>query len=110
VDDADLPALYNGATAFIYPSLYEGFGLPVLEAMSCGTPVITSNTTSLPEVAGDAGILVNPHNIEEIALAIKEILSDEQLRDNLRMKGLQRAQNFTWEKTALQVWHVLSKI
>ncbi len=87
----DIPALLNGAEVFVYPSLYEGFGLPPLEAMACGTPVIASNTTSLPEVIGDAGVLVDPTSVEAIAEAIHRVLSDDQLRARLRMAGLKRA-------------------
>lgn len=100
VDDDDLPALYNLAELFVYPSLYEGFGLPPLEAMACGCPVITSNTSSLPEVVGDAGILVNPYDVDEIAKAIDLILSNENLRNELKEKGLEQAKNFSWRKTA----------
>jgi glycosyltransferase involved in cell wall biosynthesis len=102
IPDEDLPALYNGADLFVFPSLYEGFGLPVLESMACGTPVVTSNTSSLPEVAGDAAYLVDPQNVEEIADALKHVLSDVDLANDLRSRGLERAQNFTWEKTASQ--------
>ena len=107
VIDADLPALYSGALAFVYPSIYEGFGLPPLEAMACGTPVITSNTTSLPEVVGDAGLLFNPYNVDEIAATIREIISNENLRQELRQKGMARASQFSWETTAQRVWEVL---
>jgi glycosyltransferase involved in cell wall biosynthesis len=107
VSDQDLPALYSGALAFIYPSVYEGFGLPPLEAMACGTPVVVSNATSLPEVVGYAGILFDPFNVEEMAFAIERVIMDSTLRQNLRQKGLERAQQFTWERTAQQVWEVL---
>jgi glycosyltransferase involved in cell wall biosynthesis len=103
----DLPYLYSDAAVFILPSLYEGFGLPVLEAMACGCPVITSNISSMPEVAGDAAVLVNPYSVEEIASVIEKVLSDERLRASMRNKGLERAKQFSWEKTAgetLQVY------
>lgn len=100
VPDADLSTLYSGATAFIYPSLYEGFGLPVLEAMQCGTPVITSNTTSLPEVAGDAGILVDPQDQAALCQAMLNLLGNRQLCHELSQKGVERASNFSWEKCA----------
>ena len=96
----ELPYLYNGCEVFVYPSLYEGFGLPVLEAMSCGVPVITSKTSSLPEVVGDAGILVNPENCEEIVEAILFVLDNENMRKTLSKKGLERAKLFSWENTA----------
>ncbi|NIM91039.1 MAG: glycosyltransferase [Candidatus Aminicenantes bacterium] len=100
VDDQDLPYLFSGAEMFLYPSLYEGFGLPVLEAMACGTPVIASNLSSLPEITGEAGILVDPMNIEEIALAMEELSEDRKLQEELRKKGLERAKLFSWEKAA----------
>ena len=100
VADADLSALYGGATAFIYPSLYEGFGLPPLEAMCCGTPVITSNTTSLPEVVGDAGILVDPLDRDALTQAMLSLLKDSALGQTLRDRGLARSQTFSWAKCA----------
>lgn len=108
VNDHDLVAMYNAATLFVMPSLYEGFGLPVLEAMSCGTPVVTSGEGSLPEVAGDAAVIVDAYSIEDIAQNIDKVFSDEDLRSKLSEKGLERAQKFTWEKTAhqtLSVYH-----
>jgi len=95
VDDEDLPALYSQADFFVYPSLYEGFGLPPLEAMACGTPVLASNTSSLPEVIGDAGILVNPNSVDEIAQGILRVLRGENLRQELREKGLERVKQFS---------------
>jgi len=100
IPDEDLPYLYAGASVFVYPSLYEGFGLPPLEAMACGVPVVTSNISSLPEVVGEAGLKVNPYKEEEIALAIKKILVWEKLATSLRQKSLERAKVFSWEKTA----------
>ncbi len=100
VDEEDKPYLLKLARVFAFPSLYEGFGLPVLEAMAVGTPVVTSGVTSLPEVVGDAGLLVNPYNIEEIAFALDQLLTDEDLRARLTEKGLLRAKQFSWEKTA----------
>ena len=99
VDDEDLAPLYSNSEFFVYPSLYEGFGLPPLEAMQCGCPVITSNTSSLPEVVGDAGIMVDPNSEEEITAAMKKLYFDEALRKNLSEKGLARAQKFSWEKS-----------
>jgi glycosyltransferase involved in cell wall biosynthesis len=98
--DADLPALYNEAELFVFPSLYEGFGLPVLEAMACGTPVLTSNVSSLPEVAGDAAILIDPHDVHAIASGMRRALEDSALRADLRAKGLARASQFTWDRAA----------
>ncbi len=100
VPDRDLPALYSAAAAFVFPSLYEGFGLPVIEAMACGTPVITSNVSSLPEVAGDAALLVDPYNEEEIAAALLTLLRDPATAAQLRERGLARAATYTWERTA----------
>lgn len=100
VDETDLPALYGGADLFVLPSLYEGFGLPVLEAMACGTPVVTSNVSSLPEVAGDAAIFVDPYDVNAIADAMRRILGDSDLAADLRRRGLVRAQAFSWERTA----------
>lgn len=102
VSEADLPAIYGGAHAFIYPSRYEGFGLPILEAMACGTPVICSNTSSTPEVAGDAALLVNPDSTAEIVAAMQRISTDHDLRRGLIEKGFRRAEQFSWEKTARQ--------
>jgi len=100
ISEEDLLVLMNGAAVFTLVSLYEGFGLPPLEAMACGTPVIVSNISSLPEVVGDAGILVNPYDVDEIARAIHEVLVNERLREEMRVKGLERAKQFSWEKTA----------
>jgi alpha-1,3-rhamnosyl/mannosyltransferase len=100
VPEADLPALYSGALLFVFPSLYEGFGLPVLEAMACGTPVACSNTSSLPEVAGDAALLANPLDTQELARAMRTALEDESLRQEMSEKGLKRAQGFSWLRTA----------
>ncbi len=98
----DLRLLYAGAELFAFPSLYEGFGFPVLEAMACGTPVLTSNRTSLPEVAGDAALLVDPESAEEVTEGIRHILTDTSLRQSLRQKGVARAKEFNWETTARQ--------
>ena len=100
VADADVPLLMSGARMFLFPSLYEGFGLPPLEAMACGTPVVTANTSSLPEVAGDAALLADPYSVREIAAAIARLEEDEALRRSLIQKGLERAAQFTWEKSA----------
>ena len=108
VRDEDLPLLYSGATLFCYPSLYEGFGLPVLEAMACGTAVVASNTTSIPEVVGQAAILVDPANCEEIAAAMDLILNDSGRRDSLRSAGLERVAGFSWEQAARDTLSVLA--
>lgn len=100
VDDDVLPDLYSGAEAFIYPSLYEGFGLPVLEAMACGTAIITSNTTSLPEVVGEAGIRVDPTSDQDLYEGLGRILGDADLREQYALKGKERAASFRWQDTA----------
>jgi glycosyltransferase involved in cell wall biosynthesis len=102
-----LPVLLNQAIALVYPSLWEGFGFPVLEAMACGTPVITSNLSSLPEVAGDAALLVNPYSEAEITQAMQQILTDENTRSQLRSAGLARANQFSWTKTGAATAEIL---
>jgi glycosyltransferase involved in cell wall biosynthesis len=102
VDSEIVSALYVAADLFVYPSLYEGFGLPILEAMVCGTPVITANTSSIPEVAGDAAVLIDPYSVSEIESAIGDVLNNKQLRSDLIDRGEQRAQEFSWEKTATE--------
>lgn len=106
--DEDLPAMYSAADAFVYPSLYEGFGLPVLEAMSCGTPVVTSNLSSLPEVAGDAALLVDPRSGDELQAALRRCLDDAAWLEHAAAAGLQQAQRFSWDRAAAQTWQVLS--
>jgi glycosyltransferase involved in cell wall biosynthesis len=96
----DLPCWYNAAELFVYPSLYEGFGLPPLEAMACGTAVITSTASSLPEVVGEAGLLVDPAEPAALAMAMEQILSDRELRETVRAAGRVRAQGFSWKETA----------
>jgi glycosyltransferase involved in cell wall biosynthesis len=103
VADEDLPALYNLAELFVFPSLYEGFGLPPLEAMACGTPVVTSNASSLPEVVSGAGLMVEATDEEALAEAMKRALDDRALREKMIIKGLEQAKNFTWEKSALKL-------
>ena len=99
VSDQDLRGLYKNALAFAYPSLIEGFGLPILEAMACGAPVITSNTSSMPEVAGDCAVYCNPYEVDSIYEAIRTIIDNEQLREKIVQGGRQRAKTFTWERT-----------
>jgi glycosyltransferase involved in cell wall biosynthesis len=100
VDERDLAALYSAATVFVYPSFYEGFGLPNLEAMSCGTPVITSNTSSMPEIGGAAALYFDPHDVRQLTSLLLEVIEDENLRKELSRKGIERAGEFSWEKTA----------
>jgi glycosyltransferase involved in cell wall biosynthesis len=100
VEVPDLVALYNTAALFAFPSLHESFGMPIVEAMACGCPVLTSSVSAMPEVAGDAAILVNPYGIEEIAAGMKQILTDSSLRKDLIKKGLKRAKELTWKKNA----------
>jgi len=109
VPDDLLPALYSGAIAAPYLSLYEGFGLPPLEAMACGTPPLTGNLASLPEVVGNGGIMVDPYNVEEIANGLRTLVEDSALRSELRRIGLERALRFNWEKTAELTWRVLEE-
>lgn len=109
VPDELVPSLYSGAMATAYVSLYEGFGLPVLEAMACGSPVLTSDTTALPEVAGKAAFLVNPYQVNDIAVALYRLIQDENLQVALRDRGLKRARRFTWKRAALETLRILRK-
>lgn len=106
--EMDLPYIYNGAAAFIFPSLYEGFGIPLLQAMACGTPIAASQTTSIPEVAGDAAIFFNPKDTRSIARALKKILANETLRQNLALRGKERVKDFSWQKCAEETLAVLT--
>ncbi len=108
--DADLPALYSAACCLAFPSLYEGFGLPVLEAMACGTPVVTSNLSSLPEVAADAALLVDPYDVEALAWALERVVSDTDLRRRLVSQGTTRAAHFTWEASARHLLAVYGQL
>jgi glycosyltransferase involved in cell wall biosynthesis len=110
IPEKDLPFLYNVADLFVFPSFYEGFGFPPLEAMACGTPVITSNTSSLPEVVGDAGIMVNPHDVDKLAEEMLKVLTKEGLRQDMINRGLERAKLFTWEKTAQETMSVYEEV
>lgn len=106
VTDDELPLLYSSAQVLVYTTLYEGFGLPILESMASGTPVITSNVSSMPEIAGDAAVLVNPENADEIRKAIMEVLEDKELKKELIDKGSKRVEEFTWEKTAEETFNL----
>jgi glycosyltransferase involved in cell wall biosynthesis len=110
VDEADLPALYSGADLFIMASLYEGFGLPPLEAMACGLPVVCSNASSLPEIVGEAALLFDPHSVEALADALERALAEPDLRADLRNRGLLRARQFTWDATARQTLAVYQSV
>jgi glycosyltransferase involved in cell wall biosynthesis len=110
VEEKDLPALYSGAGVFIYPSLYEGFGLPVLEAMACGVAVACSGSSALAEVAGDAGLRFDPMSVDAIARALRRLLADDDLRQQLREKGLDRAARFSWRRTASETLAVSRKL
>lgn len=103
----DLPHLMNGAAVFVFPSLYEGFGIPILEAMACGTPVVASGIPALREVAGEAAYLVDPYSPENMAEGINRVLTDEHLREDLKIRGLERARQFSWERCAKETWEVL---
>ena len=105
---SELPKIINQALALVFPSLWEGFGFPVLEAMACGTPVITSNISSLPEVAGDAAILINPYDIKQLSEAMHLIATDAQLQNRLSQLGIERAKKFSWEKTGKATVEILS--
>jgi glycosyltransferase involved in cell wall biosynthesis len=110
VSDETLACLYRLAAVFVFPSLYEGFGLPPLEAMASGTPVITSNVSSLPEVVGDAALLIDPYEPEAIADAIRRVLTDEALRADLKAKGLVRASQFSWERSIRRVREIYDEV
>ena len=107
VDGQDKPTLYSLAKLFVYPSFFEGFGFPPLEAMACGTPTMVSHTTSLPELVGDAAVLIDPLRLEEVARAMEEVLQDVQLRQHLRNIGFERVKKFQWEDTARETLKIL---
>lgn len=110
VDQKDLNVLYSSAEAFLFPSLYEGFGIPVLEAMACGTPVLTSHSSSLPEVAGEAAYYVNPSEEDAITEGMKALADDPGLRQELIKKGFERIKRFSWRQTALQTLEVYASL
>jgi glycosyltransferase involved in cell wall biosynthesis len=110
IREQDKAPLFSAATVFAFPSLYEGFGMPVLEAMACGTPVVTSNLSALPEVAGDAGVLVDPYETQAIARAVEELLESQTRREELSRRGLERARRFTWLQVAEQTVRVYKQI
>lgn len=110
VEDADLPALYSSAEVFVYPSVYEGFGLPPLEAMACGTPVITSNVTSLPEVVGDAGLTVAPREVPDLTRSLVSLLDDAGQREHFRRVGLERASSFSWARAANETQAIYDEV
>src|SRR5207248_8476795 len=110
VSDLELVTLYSLADVFAFPSFVEGFGVPPLEAMACGAPVITSNTSSLPEIVGDAALLIDPHNTGELSAAIMRILQDKSLQEELRQKGYERAKQFTWQASARKMLSIYQKL
>src|SRR5262249_36895896 len=110
IDQEDLAAVYSLATVFAYPSLWEGFGLPVLEAMACGTPVLTSNVSSLPEVAADAAVMVPPCDVDAISEGLRQLLEDSGLRQRLSERGFHRAARFSWDQCARQTLSVYEGI
>lgn len=110
VDDNILPIFYNAAETFVYPSLYEGFGLPPLEAMSCKTPVITSNTTSIPEVTGDCSLLIDPNDVESLSTSLLKLLNSNDLKEELSKKGYKRSLQFSWRQTAKKTFEAYKKI
>ena len=110
VPSEDVPVLYSAAESMAFPSIYEGFGLPVLEAMACGAPVVTSRSSSLGEIARDAALLVNPLSVEEIADALYRLHIDPDLRSALQERGLQRASHFTWERSARETLDVYEQV
>lgn len=110
VEEADLPSIYRGAVAVMLVSLYEGFGIPIVESMACGTPVITSNVSAMPEVAGEAGYLVDPENIDEISYGIEQIVSSDSLRKKLILNGEERSHKFSWDVSAKNIWSIFASV
>lgn len=110
IDDTDLPALYSGASAFVFPTFYEGFGIPPLEAMACGVPVVTSGNSSLPEVIGEAGLTADPHDPAQIGAQVQKVLTDPSLANQLKESGLARAKEFTWDSSAREILKVVKQV
>jgi glycosyltransferase involved in cell wall biosynthesis len=110
VENKHLPLMYNMARLFVYASFYEGFGLPLIESMACGTPVITSNISSLEEVSGDAALIVDPNKPAEIASAMTKVLLDSKVYEDMRSRGFKRAKDFSWKKTAQETWEVYKEV
>jgi len=110
VPDSDLSALISGSQAYVLPSLWEGFGIPVIEAQACGVPVVVSNTSSLPEIVGDSAILIDPESIDSIAAGIKKVLANDRTRSDLIKKGLVNIKRFSWEKCAKETLSLLEKV
>jgi glycosyltransferase involved in cell wall biosynthesis len=110
VPEKDLPALYSGAVCFVYPSFFEGFGLPLVEAMKCGVPVIAGDRTSPPEVVGQAGLLVDPFDVRALASAIERLIVNSDFRNELRVKGLDRAREFDWRETARRTLEIYREV
>ncbi|MGH9384693.1 MAG: glycosyltransferase family 4 protein, partial [Vicinamibacterales bacterium] len=110
VANADLPVWYRAAGVFVYPSSFEGFGLPPLEAMACGTPVVTSNVSSLPEIAGNAALLVDPYDPDAIAAGIQRAVTDESLRADLVARGLARARTFSWAQSVAEIHRIYMEV
>ena len=108
VSENDIPKCYNATDLLVYPCSYAGFGLPPLEAMACGTPVLTSDTSSLPEVVGDAGIMIDPHDVDLMADKIYEVLNNDTLKEKLVKKGIERAKLFNWDKSAEETLQIYS--
>jgi glycosyltransferase involved in cell wall biosynthesis len=109
IDNSELPALTGAAFALLFASRFEGFGIPIIEAMKCGVPVITSTNSSMPEVAGDAGILVDADSVSSIAGAMKKVTEDDSLRKDLSLKGIKRAEKFSWDQSAAMFWKSIEK-
>lgn len=109
-EEKDLPSLYSAAECVVFPSLYEGFGFPVLEGMACGTPVITSNVSSLPEVAGDAALMIDPYDVEALTDAIQKVLDNSDLRAQMIQRGFEQAKLFTWERSARELRQIYDKV
>lgn len=110
LDEKDIPYIYNGATAFVFPSRYEGFGIPLLQSMACGTPIIASNVSSIPEVVGDAAILIDPTDLGAISAAMEQLILDDNLKKELIAKGMERIKNFSWQKTAVETLALINKM